>query len=232
MFFSPCLLLHSLATAFPVYFLETLSPLDYFFSSLRWGRKIGRGWSGEELSSASRLKLWQSDFSWKFGFCYGKDDGHISQWLFFFPSQSQERIFLRSSSWECGRIPMVKVHVNMRVPPKFVIPPGISHSYASPYSVYSNLSKLPFKCSYSIWISVVFSPGKWTLGPVSQTELTQHEKKIQVTLYLIQRLNSLLKIFSEKQSKTPGPDRFNGEYYETQNVETTSILHKMFVKIE
>lgn len=70
------------------------------------------------------------------------------------------------------------------------------------------------------------------LGKHNLPELTQYEKKIQVTLYLIQRLNSLLKIFSEKQSKTPGPDRFNGEYYETQNVETTSVLHKMFVKIE
>lgn len=82
----------SISSLFP----WNLDPSMVFFS-LRWDRKIGRGWSERILFS-----LWEKALAkWYFPeccFCYGKDDECISQWLlFFFPSQKQEGIFLRFS---------------------------------------------------------------------------------------------------------------------------------------
>lgn len=87
-----------LAVAFPVYFLEALSPDDYDFfpqlgemvrlQVLEWNVYVPHSALPIPLPPSARIRLWKSLFLWKEGLCYGEGSGHISPW-FYFPSLTE-----------------------------------------------------------------------------------------------------------------------------------------------
>ena len=98
----------SLVSAFWVYFIEDLMPVDYaFFLQIRWDRKAKGGWSiigGMPFQAV--IRLWQCTFTWRVGLCHGEDTRHMLQWsLFTLRCQSHKESF-----WEPDGIPESKSH--------------------------------------------------------------------------------------------------------------------------
>lgn len=78
----PSFLLSSLAEVFPLHFLETLTPVGYFYL-FRWTRNAGVDWSRRNFLPLAEIKVQAKSFSWRVGLCCEEVPGSISRWLLF-----------------------------------------------------------------------------------------------------------------------------------------------------